>query len=92
MFVLHADWQLSQEQHAAAYSRAGLHAWAAHNRSLPNPASSANTPILQPAVAPAAVAELAVSDVRVNLPHDQDFGRAERFVELWAKAFEKVQA
>lgn len=26
----------------------------------------------------------------MNLPHDQDFGRAERFVELWAKAFEKV--
>lgn len=86
-----ADWQLTQEQHAAAYSRAGLHAWAAHSRSLPNSVPP-DTPTLQPAVAPAALAELAVSDVRLNLPHDQDFGRAERFVELWAKAFEKVHA
>lgn len=88
----YADWHLSQDQHAAAYSRAGLPLWAAQCRSAqrqvprgdspPNPATAATQP--------AAVADLAVSDVRLNLPHDQDFGRAERFVELWAKAFEKV--
>ena len=87
-----ADWQLSQDQHAAAYARAGLPAWAAACR----PQSSdhqADLPSVQATAAaePAAVAEVAVSDVRLNLPHDQDFGRAERFVELWGKAFEKVR-
>lgn len=60
--------------------------WAAELRS-----SALNGPTPDMAASqPSAVAEVAVSDVKLNLPHDQDFGRAERFVELWAKAFEKV--
>ena len=86
-----AEWQLSQDQHAAAYSRAGLPAWAAACRPISTGHQADGLSVQATAAAkPAAVAEVAVSDVRLNLPHDQDFGRAERFVELWAKAFEKV--
>ena len=31
-----------------------------------------------------------VCDVVLTLPYDQDFGRAERFCELWSKAFQQV--
>ena len=42
------------------------------------------------ALRPAAVVQATVSDVMLTLPYDQDFGRAERFGELWSKAFGQV--
>ena len=41
----------------------------------------------QPATA---VVEAWLSDAVVSLPFDQDPGTAERFTELWAKAFQEV--
>lgn len=40
----------------------------------------------------AAVLEAWLSDATVSLPFDQDPGTAERFTELWAKAFKEVCA
>ena len=39
----------------------------------------------------AAVIEAWLSDAMVSLPFDQDPGTAERFTELWAKAFKEVR-
>lgn len=39
---------------------------------------------------PSAIVQAAVCEVMLTLPHDQDFGRAERYVELWSKAFGQV--
>ncbi len=47
----------------------------------------------RPAASPqaaAAVLEAWLSDATVSLPFDQDPGTAERFTELWAKAFKEV--
>ena len=47
----------------------------------------------EPAASPqpaAAVLEAWLSDATVSLPFDQDPGTAERFTELWAKAFKEV--
>ena len=47
----------------------------------------------RPATSPqsaAAVVEAWLSDALVSLPFDQDPGTAERFTELWAKAFKEV--
>jgi len=41
--------------------------------------------------AAAAVIEAWLSDAMVSLPFDQDPGTAERFTELWAKAFKEVR-
>ena len=38
----------------------------------------------------AAVVEAWLGDATVSLPFDQDPGTAERFTELWAKAFKEV--
>ena len=38
----------------------------------------------------AAVVEAWLSEATVSLPFDQDPGTAERFTELWAKAFQEV--
>ena len=49
----------------------------------------------RPPVAPqpaAAVVEAWLSDAVVTLPFDQDPGTAERFTELWAKAFQEVSS
>ena len=40
----------------------------------------------------AAVVEAWLSDAVVSLPFDQDPGTAERFTELWAKAFQEVSS
>ena len=102
-----ADWSHSGDEHAAAYTRAGLTHWATHCLSEPGsptetasqpsePASQPAGPASQAAVAPvladrpSAVVQATVSDVLLTLPHDQDFGRAERFVELWSTAFGQV--
>ncbi|KAL0027199.1 hypothetical protein WJX77_002651 [Trebouxia sp. C0004] len=87
------DWTWSDDQHAAAYSRAGLPQWAAECLSEPGEpsdfASQAAAPPAMP-LRPAAVVQATVSDVVLKLPYDQDFGRAERFGELWSKAFGQV--
>lgn len=47
----------------------------------------------RPAASPqpaSAVLEAWLSDATVSLPFDQDPGTAERFTELWAKAFKEV--
>ena len=88
-----ADWTRSNDEHAAAYSRAGLPQWAAECLSEPGqPSDFASQAAPVPAMAPrpAAVVQATVSDVMLTLPHDQDFGRAERFGELWSKAFGQV--
>lgn len=96
-----ADWSHSADEHAAAYTRAGLPHWAAQCLSEPAsrtgavghldlPASQETAPPA-PADQPSAVVQATVSDVMLTLPHDQDFGRAERFVELWSKAFGQVR-
>ena len=49
----------------------------------------------RPPVSPqpaAAVVEAWLSDAVVTLPFDQDPGTAERFTELWAKAFQEVSS
>jgi len=88
-----ADWTRSNDEHAAAYSRAGLPQWAAECLSEPGqPSDFASQAAPSPTMAlrPAAVVQATVSDVMLTLPHDQDFGRAERFGELWSKAFGQV--
>ena len=48
----------------------------------------------RPATSPqpaAAIVEAWLSDALVSLPFDQDPGTAERFTELWAKAFKEVR-
>ena len=88
-----ADWTRSNDEHAAAYSRAGLPQWAAECLSEPgHPSDFASQAAPPPAMAlrPAAVVQATVSDVMLTLPYDQDFGRAERFGELWSKAFGQV--
>ncbi|KAL0030048.1 hypothetical protein WJX79_003167 [Trebouxia sp. C0005] len=87
------DWTWSNDEHAAAYSRAGLPQWAAECLSEPGqPSDFASQAAPPPAMAlrPAAVVQATVSDVMLTLPYDQDFGRAERFGELWSKAFGQV--
>ncbi|KAL0047867.1 hypothetical protein WJX82_001975 [Trebouxia sp. C0006] len=87
------DWTRSNDEHAAAYSRAGLPQWAAECLSEPgHPSDFASQAAPPPAMAlrPAAVVQATVSDVMLTLPYDQDFGRAERFGELWSKAFGQV--
>lgn len=91
--VVTADWTWSNDEHAAAYSRAGLPQWAAECLSEPGqPSDFASQAAPPPAMAlrPAAVVQATVSDVMLTLPYDQDFGRAERFGELWSKAFGQV--
>ena len=96
-----ADWSQSGAEQAAAYTRAGLPQWAAQCLSEPgsptgpasrSPISAARQRPFQQDLAdqPSAVVQATVSNVMLTLPHDQDFGRAERYVELWAKAFEQV--
>ena len=95
------DWSHSGDEHAAAYTRAGLPHWAAQCLSEPGSpieaASQSAGPASQAAPAPvladrpSAVVQATISDVLLTLPHDQDFGRAERFVELWSKAFGQVE-
>jgi len=88
-----ADWTRSNDEHAAAYSRAGLPQWAAECLSEPGqPTDFASQAAAPPTMAlrPAAVVQATVSDVMLTLPYDQDFGRAERFGELWSKAFGQV--
>ena len=95
------DWSHSADEHAAAYTRAGLPHWAAQcisETASPTEAggdlnlpASQNTAPPASADQPSAVVQATVSDVMLTLPHDQDFGRAERFVELWAKAFGQVK-
>ena len=104
-----ADWSHSGDEHAAAYTRAGLPHWAAQFLSEPGsptdaasqpaePASqpagcaSQAAPAPGPADRPSAVVQATIADVLLTLPHDQDFGRAERFVELWSKAFGQVES
>ena len=85
-----ADWSFSDDEQAAAYHRAGLPHWAEECLSeagLPTEPPSHCPPL---PLRPAAVAQATVSSVAMTLPYDQDFGRAERFVELWAKAFRQV--
>ena len=92
-FLLNVDWTHSDDEHAAAYSRAGLPQWAAARLSgsgLPTEPASQGAPEPTSAVGPSAVVQATVSDVMLTLPHDQDFGRAERFGELWSKAFGQV--
>ena len=57
-------------------------------------ADHASQAALAPVLAdqPSAVVQATISDVLLTLPHDQDFGRAERFVELWSKAFGQVES
>lgn len=103
------DWSHSGDEHAAAYTRAGLPHWAAQCLSEPgSPTDAASQPIQsasqpagpasQAAAAPvladrpSAVVQATICDVLLTLPHDQDFGRAERFVELWSKAFGQVES
>ena len=102
------DWSHSCDEHAAAYTRAGLPHWAAQCLSEPSsptgaasqtvePASQVADPVNQTAASPvladrpSAIVQATISDVLLTLPHDQDFGRAERFVELWSKAFGQVE-
>lgn len=92
-FLLNVDWTHSDDEHAAAYSRAGLPQWAAaclSGSGLPTEPASQGAPEPTSAVGPSAVVQATVSDVMLTLPHDQDFGRAERFGELWSKAFGQV--
>ena len=90
------DWSHSGDEHAAAYTRAGLPHWAAQCLSEPSSPTGAASQPNEPAgpasqaAGPSAVVQATVSDVLLTLPHDQDFGRAERFVELWSKAFGQV--
>lgn len=107
--LVSTDWSHSGDEHAAAYTRAGLPHWAAQCLSEPGsptdaasqptePASQPAGPASQAAAAPvladrpSAVVQATICDVLLTLPHDQDFGRAERFVELWSKAFGQVES
>lgn len=58
------------------------------------PAGPASQAALAPVLAdqPSAVVQATISDVLLTLPHDQDIGRAERYVELWSKAFGQVES
>ena len=94
LFLLNVDWTHSDDEHAAAYSRAGLPQWAAaclSGSGLPTEPASQGAPQPTSAVGPSAIVQATVSDVMLTLPHDQDFGSAERFGELWSKAFGQVQ-
>ena len=93
--LISADWTHSEDEHAAAYGRAGLTQWAENCLSEAGlPSEPAHQGSLQASVAlqPASVVQATVSDVVLSLPHDQDFGRAERFCELWSKAFGQVSS
>ena len=93
LHLLITDWTHSEDENAAAYARAGLPQWAESCLSDAGlPTEPAHQGSLQASVArqPASVVQATVSDVVLSLPHDQDFGRAERFCELWSKAFQQV--
>lgn len=65
----------------AAYSRAGLSSWAEA------PVVAGGQHRWQPPKAHVTL-ECCLSDVLVSLPYNKDPGTAQRFSELWAKAFQ----
>ena len=67
---------------AAAYRRAGLESWA--DGDVTRDASE------QQPRAPHMVLEACLCNVAITLPYGQEPGAAERFTELWAKAFQEV--
>lgn len=67
-----------------AYERAGLSSWVADS-----PPSSKDVKGDQPQK-PLASLECCVWDVQIILPFDQNPGTAQRYTELWAKAFQQV--
>lgn len=71
----------------AALGRAGLSSWATEDASSTTVAPEET--VWHPPE-PAATAECCLKDVLVVLPYGQDPGTAQRYTELWAKAFREV--
>ena len=70
----------------SAYERAGLSSWvnASSSKGSQPPSASA-----EPGM-PLATLECSIVSVSIALPHDRDVGTAQRYTELWAKAFQQV--
>ena len=84
---------------AAAYARAGLAHWAVALTDRGKPAEPAvagnvqqqqQTPAAGRPDGPGMVVVVSLAGLVVTLPYDQEPGPSERFVELWAKAFQQV--
>lgn len=85
-----SPWLRNSAELRAAYRRAGLHHWAEDLNQSSGGSEAAEVAEWQ-LPAPKITVDCCVRGVVLTLPHDSDPGTAQRFTELWAKAFAQVR-